>query len=563
MKKGTTLLLAVMLMLAALAGCAGNEGSGGNEGKSGTASGEQAGESTKEPAAAEKPKEPITVQAANLFPNLDPNNPVMQEIGNRAGVKFDLVTVTGDRNQKFDLWLASGDYPKDTLILKPDYISKYKEAGAIIPLEELIEEHGKNIKEKYGEYFDLLKDENGHIYSLYVPNIATEPAPQIQAPFAIRYDVLEAAGYPEVKTLDQLFDVLKAFYDENPTIDGKAMIPFSGFSTSGSGGENLGGPSFNIAGLTNHGRFYIDDSDQARLIYVSDALKQYYQFLNRLYNAGMLDKEFFTLNMDGLTKKITEGRVLAGYFPDWYVQPEVEKTMRASGDTDLMYAYFPLMQDENAKDRSFVSLRTRSNWNWAISDKSEHPEEVIKLLDYMFSDEAQILINWGVEGRHYEVADGKRRVMDSYKQQLKDNPDALWSEHASIFYGTSMYFAHGTKLADGDYATPLTKDSIKEGYDERTNEVLAQYGKQVWSDFLPELEYIPAILSQLGEVEDVRAEMKRVEQIWLKESANMIFAGTSDEFDRLWTNYVQKIDKAGAAKLEEAYTELWRKNTKK
>lgn len=560
MKKAILALLAVMLLASLAAACAsGNNNAGKGSNTPPPAAPGNSGDGQNEP---EAPKEPATIHTANLFPNLAADAPVMAELASRANVTFQLDTVSGDRNQKFDLWLASGDYPNDLLVLKPDYIAKYRDAGAIIPLNELIEQYGQNIKEKYGEYFDLLKDENGDIYSLYVPNIATEPAPQLQAPFAVRYDVLEAAGYPELKTLDQLFDILQDFYAKNPTIDGKAIIPWSGFSYYGNGAENFTSPTFDASGLTNHGAFKINDDSAVELIYTAEETKAYIAFLNKLNRAGMLDKEYFTLKSDEMTKKITEGRVLAGYFPDWWVQPEVEKAMRAAGDTDHLFAYFPLQLEAGAPNASYVSLRTRSNWNWAISSKSQHPEDVIKLLDYIFSDEAQILINWGIEGQHYEVVDGKRAVTEAYKAELASNPDALWSGHASIFYGTSLYFAHGTKLGDGDYATPTTKASIREGYDDRTKQVLDQYGKEVWSDFLPEVKFIAASLSQFGDVEDVRAELTRINQTFLKESANMVLAKSDEELDKLWNDYVAKAEKDGKAKIEEAYTALWRNNIK-
>lgn len=558
MKRMHSLFAGLLVFSIIIAGCSGGNGAAPANSASPSAAPSASAPDTKP---TEEPIQPITIEAANLFPNLVGDNPVMQELTKRTGVTMELNTVTGDRNQKFDLWLASGDYPADTLILKPDYIAKYKDAGALIPLEGLIEEFGTNIKEKYGDYFDLLKDENGHIYSLYVPNIATEPAPQLQAPFAVRYDVLEEAGYPEIKNFDQLFEVLQSYYEKHPEIDGKKMIPFSGFSYYGTGGENLMSPSFDSSGLTNHGSFKIDENNNAILMHDSEELKQYYEFLNKLNNAGMLDKEFFTLKNDTMTKKITEGRVLAGVFPDWYVQPEVEKAMRASGDVDHLFAYFPIMFDPSQPNHTYASLRTRSNWNWAISDKSKNPEAVIKYLDYIFSDEGQILINWGIEGQHFEIKDGKRSVTEDYKKKMAENPDALWSEHASPFYGTSLYLAHGTKLADGDYATPTNKVSVKNGYDERTKEVLSKYGKEVWADFLPPLQYIPALLSQLGELEDTRAELKRIEQIWLKESANLVFAKSQEEFDKIWGELKQKLEQSGKVKVEAAYTELWKTTT--
>lgn len=525
----------------------------------GCSSGTEKAPATNETASANAPKEPVTIQLGSMYPNLDPNNPVMQELAKKANVKFDLITVTGDRNQKFDLWLASGDYPADTFVLKPDYIAKYASAGALLPLEGLIEKYGPNIKKAYGDYFDLLKDEDGHIYSLYVPRTSTEQSPTLQGNFAVRYDVLKEAGYPQLKTLDQLFDVLQAYYKAHPTTDGKPVVPFSGFSYSGNGAENMLTPSVESAGLTSHGSFVIDSNNNTKLLYTSDAVKEYHKFLNKLYNADMLDKEFFTLKNDTMSKKVIDDRVLAGFFPSWWVQPEVEKPMRAAGDFEHMYAYFPLLTDEKLPNQAFMSLKTRSNWNWVVSKKSKHPEEVIRLLDYLFTDEAQLLINWGIEGKHYEKKDGKRTVTAEFNKQKTANPDLIWKETVSPFYGTSIYFNHGTKLADGDYATPTTKESVKSAFDPRTKEVLGKYGKEVWADFLPSLQYIPATLGQMGDIEEYRADMKRIEQLWLKESPKMIFAKTEAEFNKLWTDFSAQVEKENAKKIEEAYTAKWKK----
>ncbi|WP_168735696.1 extracellular solute-binding protein [Cohnella fermenti] len=556
MRRQGIALTVLALSLGLLAGCGGNNSENGAQ-QEGAASGGGAAPSSSAAASPSAAKEPTKIQIGNLFPNLDVNNPVMKELSVRTNTTFDLITVTGDRNQKFDLWLASGDYPEDTLVLKPDYVEKYRTAGALMPLDDLIEQYGPNIKEKYGKYFDLLRSSDGHIYSLYVPKLSTEPSPLLQANFAVRYDVLEDAGYPEIKTFDQLYDLLNTFYESNPSIDGKETIPFAGFDYYGNGADNLSSPTFDASGLVNQGNFTIDDENNAQLLYSTDEMKRYYQFLSKLYNSNMLDKEFFTLNSEGLVKKITEGRVLAGYFPSWWVQPEVEKVLRASGDYDHQYAYFPITFDSSAENKSFTSLMTRSNWNWVISSKSKHPEEVMKLLDYIFSDEGQILINWGIEGRHFEVKDGKRTVLADFNEKKAANPDLQWTETASPFMGTSIYLDHGTKLADGDYATPTTKESVISGYDDRTKEVLAKYGKEVWSDFLPKIQLMPALLYQLGDIEDVRADMKRLQQAWLKDSPKIIFSKDEQEFDAKWDSMQKSLEKEGAAKATDAYEQLW------
>lgn len=45
-----------------------------------------------------------------------------------------------------------------------------------------------------------------------------------------------------------------------------------------------------------------------------------------------------------------------------------------------------------------------------------------QFLDYLASEQAQVLINWGVEGKHYVIENGKRVVpADVQKRIIEDN----------------------------------------------------------------------------------------------------------------------------------------------
>ena len=107
---------------------------------------------------------------------------------------------------------------------------KLTAAGAFIPLEDLIEEHAPNLKKHYEKYWNMMKDPNdGHIYNL--PNYGVTNADVNSSwysgpAFWIQKDVLAEAGYPEVKTLDQYFDLIKQYKEKHPTIDGTPTIGF-------------------------------------------------------------------------------------------------------------------------------------------------------------------------------------------------------------------------------------------------------------------------------------------------------------------------------------------------
>src|SRR5690606_1198272 len=119
---------------------------------------------------------------------------------------------------------------------------------------------------------------------------------------------------------------------------------------------------------------------------------------------------------------------------------------------------------------------------------TKNPERIIQLIDYMFSDEGQILTNWGIEGVHYDMVDGKRQLKPEVIENRATDPDYNFKQgFEGIKGGSNGYwfsFGNGAILDDGDYATPVTPDYVRRSYDDATIETLGSYGKQVWADFL-------------------------------------------------------------------------------
>ncbi|MBJ8192999.1 extracellular solute-binding protein, partial [Bacillus cereus] len=82
----------------------------------------------------------------------------------QTGVNWKLEHLVGDSNTKIGTFIASNDYPD---VIVPDgTIDKLLDAGAFIPLNDLIDKYGPNIKRVYGPYYNLMKAEDGNIYFL-------------------------------------------------------------------------------------------------------------------------------------------------------------------------------------------------------------------------------------------------------------------------------------------------------------------------------------------------------------------------------------------------------------
>lgn len=508
----------------------------------------------------EDDKSPITYSINVVDPKFKwTGTPIGDALTKATGLTMNYVPVIGDANQKYEIWAASGDYT-DILMLTPYHLQRFKNNGNIIPLEDLIDQYGPNIKKKLGKYYELLKDEDGHIYSIYGIRQANESPAGAQASFAVQYKVLEEAGYPEIKTLDQLFEVIKAYYDKHPTVDGSKTIPWSGLGLQMIANNS----SIAAAGKPDHGAYYMDEDNNVKLAYTSEFTKQYLKFLNRFHREDMLDPELFSLNQETGSAKIAQGRILGGYFPQWLLN-NPEQTLSATGKSDSLYAKFPVLINGEVEDKSNAIVLPSSSNYWSITDKAKNPERIIQFIDYLFSDEGQKLINWGVEGLHYDVIDGKRTRKQEVIDGPVENPDYAYNQG---FGGPTLVFSYGdgAKLDDGDYATTSTRESIQNLLDPKTKEVLSKYNKELWSDFLSEPSLIPAFLWQVPRpefVQDVQYIFDDLQPIVNKEVPRIIMANSDNSFDQAWTDYVKAIENKGSKKLEEAYTKMWKEYTAK
>lgn len=144
------------------------------------------------------------------------DNLTMQTTLEEAGLKFDFTSVMGaDLAEKRNLLLASGDYPE--IFMKSGFsmtdLNKYGSQGLFLPLEDLIREHAPNLTKVLDERdaWKYLTSADGHIYSL--PEIGRQEG--AVTTYWINKRWMDNLGLEEPKNLDELYNVLKAFKEQD------------------------------------------------------------------------------------------------------------------------------------------------------------------------------------------------------------------------------------------------------------------------------------------------------------------------------------------------------------
>lgn len=190
--------------------------------------------------------------------------------------------------------------------------------------------------------------------------------------------MLEELGYEMPHTADELLEVLRAAKDYE-TEDGKEMIPF--LATDGGYINSL---IFACLGFYGADHAYGMDpgikDGEIVLPAFTEEYKTYLEFFRTMYEEELISTEFFT--MDDNTRKALakEGNFLiyAGLLSEITDVPEVFHQY-----TGIAPIYF----DEDVTPVASVTVPYTCNRVWA-SAKTEHPEEVIAILDLLYDDEA-------------------------------------------------------------------------------------------------------------------------------------------------------------------------------
>jgi len=346
---------------------------------------------------------------------------LLKKIADNAGVNVNWNLLDpGTYAESVSPMLASGQDLADVIML-PDLDTNqiYLSSGLFEPLDTHFD-----IMPNYKKFLDenpIIKGSltavDGHIY--YVPQTVVTNNYQPVLMYNVRW--LEKAGIEAPTTLDAFVEMLR-YYKENDmngngdTTDEIPMSIQSAFL------PYMFGPAF---GLDLVSGFYADDEGVVHYAaYESEAYKAYLTFLNGLYNEGLLEVEFTSLNRDQIVERCANDLTGVTYDFSWQMSTLYSQNAPGyDGEHGIFVGVAPLSGDHEG---FYVGRNPVSNV-FGINAKSANLEAAIKYLDYAMGEEAQDLYVWGEEGLTYEVdAEGNRHFLPRCTE------DTIWYQGLGI-----------------------------------------------------------------------------------------------------------------------------------
>jgi putative aldouronate transport system substrate-binding protein len=486
-----------------------------------------------------------TVDSVEDMPFTDP---VAKKITEATGVTLLVDHPVGGDQQAIPLMIASGQYPD--LIYAKGNLNLLIEAGAVIPLDDLIEKNGKHIKELYGDQMVRLRNssDDPHIYTVGTYDVKTAYW-RTDGTMQLQHAVLKELGYPRMQTLDDYERAVKAYMQKHPTINGQKTIGLSLLIDTWQWYIDLSNPSNALIGFPDDGQWIVDqDTLEVQYKFLHPDAKIFYKWLNRMNAEGILDPESFTQKEDIWKAKIAAGRVLGLAYPLWGYG-EARSSLIKDGMADRTYAYLPIMADERFKSAVLKDYGFSGGWGIAISSSCKDPERAFEFLDWMCSEEAQILVNWGIEGVNYRIVDGKRVVPDEEQRMAETDPD--YGRKTGVGRWAYPFPMRGKAYIDstGNYITKDSPERIRnQEYLDVEKETLAAYGVEMWTDLFPSTESLG--VSKHGAAwqytlpPDANAKLTEADNYMKNALANLVL-GKPANFDGSWQKIVQDLRRMG------------------
>lgn len=340
---------------------------------------------------------------------INDDNDVMNIIAEKTGAKLKETWLTGQTDaEAIGTIIAGGEYPD--FINGGDAMMSLYDAGVLVPWDDYLEKY-PNLKELYtDEEWDSFRQDDGKIYwanvfqNTYGEDRSTTHNDEA---FWIQTRVLEWAGYPEIKTLDQYFDLLESYADANPTMaNGTKNIPYTALCEDWRYFCIENAPQF-LDGYPNDGSVIVDKDTMQVVDYnTTPTAKRYFQKLNEEYQKGYVDVEFATQTYDEYIAKLSTGAVLGMCDQWWNFAYNVNDVFKQQGLDEQGCNYVPLglTIDEGMENRWHNYADTLNNSSGvAVTTSCSDIDAAFKFMNDLLDQEIHDLRFWGVEGEDYLV----------------------------------------------------------------------------------------------------------------------------------------------------------------
>lgn len=387
----------------------------------------------------------------------------VKKLGELTNTELDIKLIPhADIKPKIALMFAGGNVPdvlhtiQGMYPVSTDMLGAVK-GGVFLPLDDLLQQYAPDLLKAIPEEAWNEVRYDGKIYA--IPEYLSI---QSRRATFIRKDLLDATGLPVPKTVDEYLDVMRAMKKngvEHPFAF-REKFAYSDFI-------------FGAYDVMPYSTMFEKIGDEVvPKFFKVEAMKKALQAYKTMYDEGLIAKDFASVDGNRWTNEINAGKSgiwnhNANLMTTW-----VNTTKAANPNAVVTMIPSPVGDDGKGGMMKYSYTGNLTYINSNVGE--EKAAAILKLLNFMMTDEGDRFFNFGIEGDTYTLKDGNVE----YKQ-----PVTAEETYEEQFRSSILRMVEDTALNRTLLATTEPGRQVVELFDS----VVTKEGREGIS-FLPELE---------------------------------------------------------------------------
>jgi putative aldouronate transport system substrate-binding protein len=437
-KFGLTLLALMLLCSMVLAACG---GSAGKENTANTDSGNKPAEDETAGKLVDDPSKKVTI----TYYRISQGQKTIEELAEYKQFLLDKFNVdwvpvplgTGAQyTQTVNTRFASGDIADIVMYQDALQYKTHAEQGYLLPLDDFLDDLKDVYKGLPDDLIQASRLSDGHVYGL--------PMRQLVATTVwIRQDWLDALNLSAPKTIDEFYEVAKAFALNDP--DGNGKQDTFGVSGWGQGQDVYNGLGYvyGAFGIPELYAMHVEDG-VARFGITSPRMKEALTFVNRLVQEKILDPEFFLNKVADTDQKAVQG--ITGIHQRQYAFEGQNHDKIVEINPNAKWVPLDPITGPYGSGTGLLRNAAYISLSAKLKDDPVKLARIIEMIKWFSTDEGILYANFGIEGKNFTLENGKVKPTDTPGGPL----------YYTLFLGQQAeWFKQSAMNAWGDHLEPL------------------------------------------------------------------------------------------------------------
>lgn len=513
---------------------------------------------------------------AELYGTTDPINiTIYSQLANYSGEltgwfaelmkqKYNVVmTIIPDSDGTFDTRMESGDL--GDIVIFGSTGNQYQRAATSGMLfdwneDDILSDYGPYVKAHMPYALENNANLNesigaGNVVYGFGHNVATSPEDHEAFFYTmdLRWDLYKELGYPEVNTIDDLYNLFVSMKEICPTDeagnetyaismwpdwDGNMVMYVKAFATCYWGYDEMGFGLYDVETGKYHDALEPDGPYLKSL-----------KFFNKLYQAGLIDPNSITQTYDKMSEKAQNGGIFFSIFD--YAGSALYNSEDHLTAGKGMYPMVP----KDASPLCYGMNVMGGNRVWTIGANTEYPELCMAIINYLTTPEGYMTYWYGPKDVcWYYDEDGHSCLTELGEQAYKDRKGTIMpAEWGGISFNEGTFQANNTTWSR-DASNP---DSNGETYNcenwvsrraDTDYDILNDwrdrtgcYNAQEYMDTTNYKVALATSYSESSKSDELEIIWEQVKNTIVTSSWNAVYASSDEEFDQIVADMTAKV----------------------